>query len=196
VPLTWHLQCAGSADFLSAGDHAQGQAAVPITTVHGRIDHERTRPLITYGSARMNSSTTPWSAARHTRMARFAWRAVGRRLHRILQRPAPRRMPEHRAVLVTGPRPHGDQRLKDRVQPSPQTLSPSATKPQLDTLRSTPTNESRLSQCPDQSIGARHPTAGDDLLKVSPTCVPDDCCLIGSSGGTPFPVSRPTGVEI
>jgi hypothetical protein len=33
VPLTRHLQCAGSADFLPAGDQAKGQAAVPITTV-------------------------------------------------------------------------------------------------------------------------------------------------------------------
>jgi len=47
VPLTRHLQCAGSADFLPAGDQAEGKAAVPITTVHDRIDHERTKPLIT-----------------------------------------------------------------------------------------------------------------------------------------------------
>ena len=41
------LRFAGSADVRTAGDHAQAQAAVPITTVHGRIDHERTKPLIT-----------------------------------------------------------------------------------------------------------------------------------------------------
>src|SRR6478735_1987148 len=40
VPLTRHLPCAGSADFLPAVDQAKGQAAVPITTVHDRIDHE------------------------------------------------------------------------------------------------------------------------------------------------------------
>ena len=47
VRLTRHLHCAGSADFLPASDQAEGQAAVPITTVHDRIDHERTKPLIT-----------------------------------------------------------------------------------------------------------------------------------------------------
>jgi transposase InsO family protein len=51
-------------------------------------------------------------------------RTLAQRLHRILQRPAPRRMPQHRAVLVPGPCPGHHHRLEERVQPAPTTLSP------------------------------------------------------------------------
>jgi hypothetical protein len=50
--------------------------------------------------------------------------AVAQRLHRIVQRPAPRRMPQHQPVLVTRPCPGRDQRLEDRIQPPPQAFSP------------------------------------------------------------------------
>ena len=44
------------------------------------------------------------------------WR---KRLRGIVQRPGPRRMPQHQHVLVAGPSPGRDRRLEGRLQPPP-----------------------------------------------------------------------------
>ncbi len=46
------------------------------------------------------------------------------RLHRILQRPGPRRMPEHQPVLVDHPSPGDHQRLEGRIQQPPKAFKP------------------------------------------------------------------------
>src|SRR5206468_2769945 len=49
-------------------------------------------------------------------------RAMEERLHRIVQRPRPRRMPEHQRLLVFGPSPGRHQRLEGRLQPTKEAL--------------------------------------------------------------------------
>lgn len=48
-----------------------------------------------------------------------SFKAVAKRLRRILQLPHPRRMLEHQQLLVDGPGPGGHQRLEARIQPPP-----------------------------------------------------------------------------
>src|SRR5215213_9824045 len=62
---------------------------------------------------------------------------MAERLYRILQRPAPRRMPQPPPASVTRPHPGCDQRLEDRIQPHAD-IQPSATRPRLATLRPAP----------------------------------------------------------
>ncbi len=50
--------------------------------------------------------------------------ALAQRLHRIVQRPTPRRVPEHQPVLVTHPRTRHHHRLEGRIQPPPAALRP------------------------------------------------------------------------
>jgi Integrase core domain len=49
---------------------------------------------------------------------------LAQRLHRVVQRPGPRRMPQHQHVLVTGAGAGGDQRLEGRLQPPPTAQRP------------------------------------------------------------------------
>ncbi len=48
--------------------------------------------------------------------------ALAQRLHRVVQQPGARRMPQHQHVLVTGSGAGGDQRLEGGLQPPPATL--------------------------------------------------------------------------
>ncbi len=50
--------------------------------------------------------------------------ALAQRLHRIVQLPGPRRMPQHQQLLVTDPSPDSHQRLETHLQPPPPPLGP------------------------------------------------------------------------
>jgi hypothetical protein len=71
--------------------------------------------------------------------AHYSLHATAQRERRVIQLPYPRRMPQHRQPLVTGPRPRGHQRVEARLQ-APQTLCPGLpTRPA--TLPAVPTDE-------------------------------------------------------
>jgi hypothetical protein len=58
-----------------------------------------------------------WAHERVSLPLHPARRALAQRLHRVVQRSRPRRMPEHQHLLESGPRPGRDQRLEGRLQP-------------------------------------------------------------------------------
>ena len=68
---------------------------------------------------------------------------VAQRLHRVVQQPGPRRVPQHQHLLVTDPRRNRHHRLEARIQPPP-ALLPGLPKARPATLPPAPT-DNRLS---------------------------------------------------
>ena len=79
---------------------------------------------------------------------------LAQRLHRIVQRPAARRMPQHQHVLVADPRPGRHLATGRTSTTTTAGTQPWPTKPRPDTLPPAPT-DNRLSQPLDRFTGSR-----------------------------------------
>ena len=92
-----------------------------------RLAQDRGYPAVLHcdnGPELACAAMADWTSERVGLVIHPTRRTVAQRLHRVVQRAAPRRMLEHQPVLVLNPRPGRDQRLESRVQPPSPALSP------------------------------------------------------------------------